>query len=338
MPIVSSDCFLSLTTRERWEQIYLALGGESECFLEAPFLEQQRLILALLGSEECIYSSQDFWRAWAAVLGIECVGDEQDAQRRIYGHYYTEGVEGLVDPSCFEGMGPDEALRLIFIATQAEVDPPPTEFDPSDYGVVELWLRPETLTGYEEEDVVDVWPDSSGNGNDLEQATFSRMPLYIPAVIGGNPALLFDGVDDMMEDAGVANDQPVTVYLVAQFVAGASYSIPFDSAAAAPGFTYFGRTELGAYDIYAGNSVIGGMATTQSCLFEITFDGALSSLYVNGASVLSGNAGSGSLQGARLGSAGNNTSHFAGYISEVIVIDLPAEEIRSHLLEKYALS
>lgn len=56
-----------------------------------------------------------------------------------------------------------------------------------------LWLRADALTGLEDEDVVDTWPDSSGNGNDATQGTFVKMPLFHP----GEAA--FDGIDDFLQ-------------------------------------------------------------------------------------------------------------------------------------------
>lgn len=109
MEIVEPACFLGLPPAERWQQIYLALGGTSECFMEAPILGQMRLILEALGSETCIDTPEDFWRAWAAFLGIECVEDSRDARRQIYGAYGG-------DEECFEGAGPDAQMLALFQA------------------------------------------------------------------------------------------------------------------------------------------------------------------------------------------------------------------------------
>lgn len=128
MELVDPACFMGLPPDERWQQIYLALGGTPECFMESPFLGQLRLILDQIGSEECIYSPEDFWRAWAAHLGIECVDGVNDAKRQIYAYYYNEaGDDTLTDPSCFPGLPPDLQMQALFsgvLAGATPVDPP----------------------------------------------------------------------------------------------------------------------------------------------------------------------------------------------------------------------
>lgn len=117
MPLVDSTCFLGLLPAQRWEQIYLALGGTDECFAGLTVFEQQRAILGVLGSEECIYSTEGFWRAWAAILGIECVESTLDAQNQIYAYYYDQaGDDTLPAPYCFEGLGPDGQLLALYEA------------------------------------------------------------------------------------------------------------------------------------------------------------------------------------------------------------------------------
>jgi hypothetical protein len=63
-----------------------------------------------------------------------------------------------------------------------------------------LWLKADALTGaYADEDVVDAWPDSSGNGNDAAQGTFAAMPTYhASGGSNGMPFVSFDGTDDTL--------------------------------------------------------------------------------------------------------------------------------------------
>jgi hypothetical protein len=129
MAIVAPECFLGLSQEDRRAQIYEALGGASECFAEATLLEQQKLILEAVGADTCIENTEDFYRAWATSLGIECVEDSDDAQRQIYAYYYTEAADDtLTDPACFLGLLPEQRL-LAFFSTLLDV-PPVSSYDP----------------------------------------------------------------------------------------------------------------------------------------------------------------------------------------------------------------
>lgn len=75
-----------------------------------------------------------------------------------------------------------------------------------------VWLKADSLD-LEDEDLVDVWPDSSGNGDDASQGSFIKMPSYLADGINGKPALLFDGVDDLLEMGGDLTSRQVTILI-----------------------------------------------------------------------------------------------------------------------------
>ncbi len=65
-----------------------------------------------------------------------------------------------------------------------------------------LWLDAEdtstiTLNGA----TVSQWADKSGSGRNATQATAANQPAYNAALLGGKPALTFDGVNDLMSIA-----------------------------------------------------------------------------------------------------------------------------------------
>lgn len=90
-------------------------------------------------------------------------------------------------------------------------------FNPLDIPGLELWLRPEVLAANEAS--VDVWRDSSGNGNDAAQSTAGLQPLVV-AGIDGYRAVRFDGAGDLLPVAALtASDATRTIYVVAKAAA-----------------------------------------------------------------------------------------------------------------------
>ncbi|ARN57823.1 LamG-like jellyroll fold domain-containing protein [Sedimentisphaera salicampi] len=68
---------------------------------------------------------------------------------------------------------------------------------------------------------VGVWPDLSGNGNHGTQLEASRQPVLQDSVFGAQPALYFDGSDDVMwltDAASSVTVDSLTVIVVGQFV------------------------------------------------------------------------------------------------------------------------
>lgn len=109
----------------------------------------------------------------------------------------------------------------------------PQDFPKTISGLT-LWFAADRLTGFNDGDAVTTWPDLSGNGYDVTQATAGNKPLYKTNIFKGKPALLFDGGDDGLENttvdpftAGAAR----TVFAFAKSTAGASVFICFRRAA-----------------------------------------------------------------------------------------------------------
>ena len=67
-----------------------------------------------------------------------------------------------------------------------------------------LWLDATTITGLADGDLVGVWPDVSGNGNDVTQATAGLKPVYKTNVINDKPVVRFDGTDDYLSNAATS--------------------------------------------------------------------------------------------------------------------------------------
>lgn len=118
MAVLPPSCIPGLTKTERYYQLYQALGGESDCFFGLTLIEQLRLILTLIGSEECIYTEWDFYAAWLEILdpGACTAMTQEYLQQAVYAVLYAEaGDPSLLPPECFFGV-PDEDRDAALIA------------------------------------------------------------------------------------------------------------------------------------------------------------------------------------------------------------------------------
>lgn len=81
---------------------------------------------------------------------------------------------------------------------------------PPTSGLVARW-ESDSITGLSNNDPVATWPDTSGNSRDATQSSSSLKPLYKTNILGGKPALLFDGSDDELNFTST----PLTNFTVA---------------------------------------------------------------------------------------------------------------------------
>lgn len=90
--------------------------------------------------------------------------------------------------------------------------------DPRSIDGLAVWLEAENITGVAGGGAVATWTDKSGNGNHATQATGANQPTLQLGVIGGRPAVRFDGTNDFMSvaDSATYKSGEVTVFLVAQ--------------------------------------------------------------------------------------------------------------------------
>lgn len=71
---------------------------------------------------------------------------------------------------------------------------------PGDQGP-DLWLKAD-IGVTQTSNAVSSWSDFAAGGNDASQATSADQPTYVASAINGNPAIDFDGADDMDGTAG----------------------------------------------------------------------------------------------------------------------------------------
>jgi len=75
------------------------------------------------------------------------------------------------------------------------------------------WYKADAITGLSDNDPIDTWPDSSGNGIDLTQTSTAR-PLYKTGIVNGLPVARFDGSNDYMSSGSLTLSTNVNVVVV----------------------------------------------------------------------------------------------------------------------------
>lgn len=179
-----------------------------------------------------------------------------------------------------------------------------------------------TLAGWAGADgFVKQWWDQSGNARHATQATTTAQPQIVDSGVlvteGGKAAVRFDGTNDYMDAAAVSVSQPDTVFAVVNRVSGAGNHL-FD------GITTRQVLSVNASlqeSIFAG-SPLPSLPTAvfgEPVLYSIVFNGSGSSVYRDGVQIISGNAGTNSLNGLRIGAFTPTGANLNGTISELII-------------------
>ena len=205
-------------------------------------------------------------------------------------------------------------------------------FVPTDIAGCMLWL-PVDAGGL---GPVQLWADSSGNGNDALQGTLANRPTGNAVVLNGHNVVQFNGSTTFMQTPAFAAGQPNTIFIVLKMdttspanficdgVGGANRNIFWD-----PG---------GNRALYAGSVVSGSAATTSPEIWCGVFNGASSNLWINGILDASGDPGAQNLtNGLNIGSAGDSPPNGAlnGYIAEVIIYNTSLSDADKNRVGNY---
>ena len=211
-------------------------------------------------------------------------------------------------------------------------------FLPTHLGGLRMWVAADIGLDLTDGDPVMVWPDQSGNGNDLIQGAGAKRPIYKTGLVNGRPAMRFDGADDFI-DAAFVLVQPEYVFCVFNMTADAAGSNPFDGFAGVnslrlyrsgvgPALTMNAGANLGPITINLTDYFISG------CLFNATNG----QFRINGGNLAAGNTGGIDGDGIRVGE-----EPFQGDIAEVIVYNttlsaVDRQRVERYLSMKYAIS
>lgn len=203
-------------------------------------------------------------------------------------------------------------------------------------------------------DPVGAWDDASGSSRHVTQATAADRPLLKTSIINGFAVQRFDGATDFLQrtSAGFSIATPQTIFcvgLVSSVSAPGAFGRVYDSADSSVGRALMGKHgDNSTNAIFAGTvvSYAESLPTTMK-VWSAVYNGASSALWRNGTQVVSGNAGTNTMSGLRLGAGatagGGAASEFNGCdIAEFVVYSaaLSASDrigVENYLRSKYAL-
>jgi hypothetical protein len=207
---------------------------------------------------------------------------------------------------------------------------------PNQIAGLQLWLKADagiSLDG----DVVTLWEDQSGNGNNANQ---TNDPLFVSSLINGQPAI------DCVTNSGYfdldSNIDPIkTIICVYKTDTNpSSYQAIVES-----NFGMYSSINFGKFGTYL-NKEIGYADLSEQTAYILTIEssgGISSSGYVNGKSYEPSDTGEGfvSRDYVRIG-MGQTSQPCKGYISEVIIYDsvLTTEQrqgVEAYLVQKYGI-
>ena len=227
-------------------------------------------------------------------------------------------------------------------------------FDPSKLGDVRVWLAASSPgSGYTDGQAVSTWSDLSGAGNHFTQGTAGARPLFRTNRFGTQPAVVFDGVDDILTCGGgsALAFTAATIFLARDSVASQSplaIGVPtwtqeflvLDKAvyhhSMASNFRTLGH-QLSPAGVFVQSIVFG---TAQNVLEN----------YLNGVGSNVGSSVFGSpvdytavSRSAWLGSRDGNPSFYSGAMAEVLVFagllgDTRRVQVERYLMAKFNLS
>jgi len=164
--------------------------------------------------------------------------------------------------------------------------------------------------------------DQSGNGNDATQTVVTNQPKVYDVLTGevtkenGKPAMVFDGVDDILSNNLVVN-QPNTFVVTAATKDSVASGYLFDGLNERQIVNY--SPSLKTWRFFAGKNLTSStLLNTNQNLFVTAFNGLNSFFSLNNNVIVSGDAGNNSLNGLQISSS---TNQWNGVIQEMIIFD-----------------
>jgi hypothetical protein len=106
--------------------------------------------------------------------------------------------------------------RILTLGGDGGLPPTPPVTPLTILGSLAWWVRSDD-PGITIDVGVSMWPDKSGNGVNVANATGAAQPVLVPGAIDGRPEVLFDGVNDTLMAAwarAAPGTQPFYVWMV----------------------------------------------------------------------------------------------------------------------------
>ena len=231
----------------------------------------------------------------------------------------------------------DNLFKIDNVSVKRILQAPPTVEEILTDGSTVLWVDSQENITKNGSDLVSLWGDKSGNGNDLVQATETNRPTW------NSNGILFDGVDNFMKAAFTLN-QPEFIYIVFKQVTFTNVDKVFDGNSANTGFLTQSSPspELKIYGGSALSTGNGDLALDTYGIVRVLFNGASSTFQINETTQITGNFGASSMGGFSLGARQDGVSPSHIEVKEVIirnVADSAQDEgtIYNYLADKYSI-
>lgn len=217
-------------------------------------------------------------------------------------------------------------------------------WSPAQLTSLKAWYKSDTgvsLNGAK----VTQWNDQSGNSNHLTQATEDKQPGFSASQLNGYPAIVFDGVDDVLDTAAFTLNQPETVFIIFKQTTWTDNDTIFDGLGGNSG-RLFQRTTTPNIGTYAGDfgPPSADLAVNTFGLITCILNGASSVLQVNNnAESTTGSVGSSNMGGFTLGDFGDGGAAANISVVEVIVMEAAASadertSVKNYVSERYGIS
>ena len=168
--------------------------------------------------------------------------------------------------------------------------------------------------------LVSAWNDKSGQANHVTQATGSKQPLWVDQVQDTFPTIRFDGSsDEMAVTYGSSLSTAATVFIVCTMpTASGGERMVFDGLTSGGRFAYL-KSSGNIHYMYRGNGVSSTTVDKTMRMFTLVWNGSSSSLGIDGTDVATGNVGTQSPTGLRLGAQYNSVNFGDTDICEILI-------------------
>lgn len=208
----------------------------------------------------------------------------------------------------------------------------------------ELWLKADAISGLSNGDLVSVWVDSSGNGNQASQIGTSR-PTYQTSVLNGYPVVRFDG-NDSFTDIFTITNQNMTIFAVfAHDHNGSSQpSGPLWQTELNSNSGFFPRWTNNNQYLWTGAWINKTTTFTRNTWYSsmVLHGTGVSELWQNGTLNDSNLVNSVGLGGFRIGYRFNDNAYYRGDLAELVfynraLTDSERLEVEAYLNSKYSI-
>lgn len=222
------------------------------------------------------------------------------------------------------GVGPETASDA----------PEPPPFAPSDIAGLLLWLKADSLS-LSDNDPVSLWDDSSGNGNDAGVFGPPDNPIYKVNIINGEPVARFNNAGNILITPNFSLAQPCTIFVVTKYSqAVVSNDTMFD------GLTSNSMRGMrsSATDVQEYAGAFGPLVTTTPEAFHaysFIYDGASSTVRVDGGTAGTGNPGAGNGGGLTLNSQGGGGGFGGQDMAELLAYNSSLSLVNQNLVFTY---